>query len=127
MANRYILHAYGDNFLVAGSQGLSITLLDAFTDAPSGASYQIDRVSSVVGGTASTIVSLDDPAPTPLAALLGSPTSFATVGNLVYAGLVAPANGVALVKGPIKVAAGNGLRFQVSGPGSTFVSVYFEE
>lgn len=118
-------------FLTAGSQGLTLRAAVYSTTAAAGTSttLAIHRASSVVGGAPVTTTPLDDPAPTELATVVAAPTSATVGGSLGNFALVGPATGVDLLagSGPIDVAPGTALRFQLGTGAGGFLNLYFEE
>lgn len=134
MPHRYAvslsLSAATPAFLIAGAQGLTVTAAAIFTTATS-TNCAVQRANSVVGGSTVPILGLDDPVPTPLASAVSSPTSWTTVGHISESDFPAAVVGHDLLaeSGPIVVAPGNALFFQLSGPSSPAASlnVYFEE
>lgn len=120
--------ATGNNFLVAGAQGLTVTSIVVYSPVAAGAptSCLIQRATSVVGGTPQFIAGRDDPAPAPLTIAVATPTSYLVVGRVSDSEFAGPVSGhdVLAESGPLVVAPGNALYFQCSG---TAYNIHFEE
>lgn len=133
MPHQYTFPLVDPTFLIAGTQGLTVTHIKAFVVGSSGTGSQliVSRVSSVVGGTPNNILPLDETAPACLAVSPYSPTSYIGGLNLGQFPVAAPALGVNLLEGaPIKLTPGAGLIFYISSigsPSNALFNVYFEE
>jgi hypothetical protein len=119
-------------FIIAGTQDLTVYAAVVFSPVTSGTSsnFAVQRVHSVVGGSPEAIVGLDDPTPAALATAVSSPTSWTVAGRIGELDFVGPVTGYDLLvdSGPIAVASGNALFFQISGAASVAdLNVYFEE
>lgn len=133
MPHQYTFPLQDPGFLIAGTQGLTVTSIKAFVvgAAGTGAQLIVSRVSAVVGGTPNSILPLDESAPACLATSPYSPTSYIGGLNLGQFPVAAPALGVNLLEGnPIKLTPGAGLIFypsSIGSPSNALFTLYFEE
>lgn len=134
MSKQYVIATTGDYYttqavyLTAGSQGLTVVGCEVTSSQSGTNSMSVTLAHSVVGGTALSVLPLDESDPAALATATVNVISYTSVGALAQWQFAAPTSGVLDVcRRPITIAPGSSLQFQTGASYQTPFNIYFEE